>query len=40
MDGQTNLEDKLHALEDLTEDNVLSIQPRGLDGGDELWGAG
>lgn len=40
MDEQTDLEDELHALEDLTEDNMLSIQPSGLDSGDELWGAG
>ena len=39
-DEQTDLKDEIHALEDLTKDNVLSIQPRSLDGGDELKSAG
>jgi len=38
-DRQTNLADKFHTLKDLTEDNVLSIQPSSLDSGDKLWGA-
>jgi len=36
MDAQTDLIDEFHALEDFTEDDVLSIQPCGLDGGNEL----
>lgn len=36
MDGRTDLKDEFHALEDFTEDNMLSIQPGGLDGGNEL----
>lgn len=31
-------ENDIHSFEDFTEDNVFTIQPRGLDGGDkELW---
>jgi len=36
LDAQTNDMDEFHALEDFTKDNVLSIQPRGLYGGNEL----
>lgn len=40
MDGQTYLSDYFHALQDLAKYNVLSIQPRSLDKGDELWRVG
>jgi hypothetical protein len=35
LDGLDNVE----ALDDLSEDNVLAVQPRGLDGADEELGA-
>lgn len=33
--GVLNVGNNIHALKDLTEDNVLTIQPTSLDGGDE-----
>jgi hypothetical protein len=34
-----DLGDEVETLEDLAEDDVLAVQPRGLDGGDEELGA-
>ena len=36
--GQTNLVNEFHSLENLAEDDMLPIQPRGWDSSDKLRG--